>query len=351
MREGIRLLLATAVVVASAAFVAAPVAGARAQHPVTGPHPPGGGAAAPDGEGGSLRATTVWAARSCARSGWRRTRSCRARPRGSRCGSRPGSRALRARVVELRRGNGKVVRVSLGRIRAGRAVRVRWAGTDALAPGNYVAHLARRGPVRRHRPRGADRAPCSPPGRRPGAAAPAHAGAGARPGPGAHAAAPTGDTAFPVAGPHDYGGPDSRFGAGRAGHIHQGQDVAAAEGTPLVAPAAGHDHHGRLPGRRRRLLRGRGRRRRHALVRRSCTSRRARRRSPRASRSASASAWRSSARPATRPGRTCTSRSGSARWQDGGHPVDPLPLLKSWDHQPVASLAPGRDSSVGRAHD
>ena len=54
MREGIRLLLATAVVVASAAFVAAPVARARAQHPVTGPNPPGGGAAAPDGEGGSL---------------------------------------------------------------------------------------------------------------------------------------------------------------------------------------------------------------------------------------------------------------------------------------------------------
>jgi len=49
MREGIRLLLATAVVVASAAFVAAPVAGAHAQHPVTGPNPPGGGAAAPDG--------------------------------------------------------------------------------------------------------------------------------------------------------------------------------------------------------------------------------------------------------------------------------------------------------------
>jgi len=44
---------------------------------------------------------------------------------------------------------------------------------------------------------------------------------------------------FPVAGPHDFGGAGSRFGAGRPGHIHQGQDVAAAEGTPIVAPVAG----------------------------------------------------------------------------------------------------------------
>ncbi len=43
---------------------------------------------------------------------------------------------------------------------------------------------------------------------------------------------------FPVAGPYDFGGPDGRFGAGRPGHIHQGQDVSAAAGTPLVAPVA-----------------------------------------------------------------------------------------------------------------
>src|SRR5205823_8150410 len=44
---------------------------------------------------------------------------------------------------------------------------------------------------------------------------------------------------FPVAGPHSFGGPDSRFGAARVGHTHQGQDVPAAEGTPVVAPFAG----------------------------------------------------------------------------------------------------------------
>jgi murein DD-endopeptidase MepM/ murein hydrolase activator NlpD len=44
---------------------------------------------------------------------------------------------------------------------------------------------------------------------------------------------------FPVQGPYTFGGPDSRFGAGRTGHIHQGQDIAAAEGTPVVSPVTG----------------------------------------------------------------------------------------------------------------
>jgi murein DD-endopeptidase MepM/ murein hydrolase activator NlpD len=44
---------------------------------------------------------------------------------------------------------------------------------------------------------------------------------------------------FPVQGPFGFGGDDARFGAGRPGHIHQGQDVVAASGTPLVAPVAG----------------------------------------------------------------------------------------------------------------
>jgi murein DD-endopeptidase MepM/ murein hydrolase activator NlpD len=44
---------------------------------------------------------------------------------------------------------------------------------------------------------------------------------------------------FPLAGPFAWGGADSRFGAPRKGHRHQGQDLAAAEGTPLVAPRGG----------------------------------------------------------------------------------------------------------------
>ncbi len=44
---------------------------------------------------------------------------------------------------------------------------------------------------------------------------------------------------FPVRGAHSFGGPENRFGAPRAGHIHQGQDVLTAEGTPDVVPLAG----------------------------------------------------------------------------------------------------------------
>jgi murein DD-endopeptidase MepM/ murein hydrolase activator NlpD len=44
---------------------------------------------------------------------------------------------------------------------------------------------------------------------------------------------------FPVQGAYSFGGPDARFGAVRDGHTHQGQDIAAAAGTPIVAPLAG----------------------------------------------------------------------------------------------------------------
>jgi hypothetical protein len=59
----------------------------------------------------------------------------------------------------------------------------------------------------------------------------------------APAVAPTvpagGNGVFPVRGPHGFGGSGARFNAGRAGHMHQGQDVIAACGTPLVAAQAG----------------------------------------------------------------------------------------------------------------
>jgi murein DD-endopeptidase MepM/ murein hydrolase activator NlpD len=44
---------------------------------------------------------------------------------------------------------------------------------------------------------------------------------------------------FPIAGSFGWGGRDARFGAKRKGHRHQGQDLAAALGTPVVAPHAG----------------------------------------------------------------------------------------------------------------
>jgi murein DD-endopeptidase MepM/ murein hydrolase activator NlpD len=44
--------------------------------------------------------------------------------------------------------------------------------------------------------------------------------------------APTSGPVFPVSGPHTIG---QGFGAARSGHSHQGQDIFAACGTPLVA--------------------------------------------------------------------------------------------------------------------
>jgi murein DD-endopeptidase MepM/ murein hydrolase activator NlpD len=45
--------------------------------------------------------------------------------------------------------------------------------------------------------------------------------------------------AFPVLGPHTFGESGARFGAGRSGHTHQGHDVMARCGTPLVAARGG----------------------------------------------------------------------------------------------------------------
>jgi murein DD-endopeptidase MepM/ murein hydrolase activator NlpD len=44
---------------------------------------------------------------------------------------------------------------------------------------------------------------------------------------------------FPVAGEHNFGNAENRFGAPREGHTHQGQDVLTAEGTPVLAPLPG----------------------------------------------------------------------------------------------------------------
>ncbi|HSK49941.1 MAG TPA: peptidoglycan DD-metalloendopeptidase family protein [Solirubrobacterales bacterium] len=45
--------------------------------------------------------------------------------------------------------------------------------------------------------------------------------------------------AFPILGDHEYSLSAGRFGAGRDGHTHQGQDVMAACGLPLVAARGG----------------------------------------------------------------------------------------------------------------
>jgi hypothetical protein len=47
------------------------------------------------------------------------------------------------------------------------------------------------------------------------------------------------DHKFPIRGAHDFGGANAVFGTARAGHTHQGHDVFAACGTPMVAARGG----------------------------------------------------------------------------------------------------------------
>lgn len=136
--------------------------------------------------------------------------------------------------------------------------------------------------------------------------------------------------AFPLHGRFGFGGEDSRFGAGRPGHTHQGQDIPAPHGTPVLAPrggrvrtvafqAAGAGHYV--------VLDGAGEDRDYVFMHLATGSVR------------------------VRPGQTVrtgqrlgsvgnTGVSGGPHlhfevweggpWQAGGRPVDPLPYLKGW---------------------
>lgn len=137
-----------------------------------------------------------------------------------------GMRRVRARVTVLRLPhNEKLVGIAVGWVKTGRTVRVRWPAGIALRKGRYLVRLHvtdRRGRTLRRTSRRPGRARISvkaPP------ASPA-------------VASPGGRAVFPVAGTFDLGGRDARFGAGRDGHVHEGQDITAAQGTPVVAPYA-----------------------------------------------------------------------------------------------------------------
>jgi murein DD-endopeptidase MepM/ murein hydrolase activator NlpD len=137
---------------------------------------------------------------------------------------------------------------------------------------------------------------------------------------------------FPVAGAHTFGGDGSRFGSERDGgkRKHQGQDVSAAEGTPLVAARGGVVRHtGDQPSGAGIyvVIRGAGESRDYVYMHLQENS------------------------LAVRPGDTVRTGSVIGRvgttgassgahlhfeiwqgvWQGGGTPVDPLPLLQRWD--------------------
>jgi murein DD-endopeptidase MepM/ murein hydrolase activator NlpD len=112
------------------------------------------------------------------------------------------------------------------------AIPTRGTGGTAYAAVASRPRVARR-PARRAAPR-------RPPARRPPAApAPAPAPAATPSGAPTPAQTLAQGAVFPVRGLHSFGGPENRFGAGRAGHVHQGQDVLASEGLAVLAPLGG----------------------------------------------------------------------------------------------------------------
>ena len=160
-----------------------------------------------------------------------------------------GVPSVAARIVfRPVQGNGTLLKLDLGRVRTGRLLHPAWPGNAPLRPGRYVVSLHATGPAgatleRRASASGrvpitvkAKPAPVVPVAPPPAVPVPVPAVA---PPPSTVDPGVTSDGVFPVAGPHTYGGADARFGAARAGHLHQGQDVVATEGTPIVAPLPG----------------------------------------------------------------------------------------------------------------
>ena len=135
---------------------------------------------------------------------------------------------------------------------------------------------------------------------------------------------------FPLVGAYSYGGDGGRFGADRGNRSHQGQDLSAAEGTPVVAPrggtvkfvqyqAAGAGHY--------IVIAGAGESREYAFMHLQAGSIQVRQ----------GQTLRTGQRLASVGN---TGRSFGARlhfqiwqgaWQSGGRPIDPLPHLRRWD--------------------
>lgn len=136
---------------------------------------------------------------------------------------------------------------------------------------------------------------------------------------------------FPLVGDFSFGDSGSRFGAGRPGHSHQGQDMATAEGTPVVAPhggtvetvayqASGAGHYIVLGGADGRDYVFMHLRSGTTLVREGQTVRTGQRLAE------AGNSGRSSG-----PHLHFEIWEGGRGWFDGGRPVDPLPYLKSWN--------------------
>jgi murein DD-endopeptidase MepM/ murein hydrolase activator NlpD len=130
----------------------------------------------------------------------------------------------------------------MGWVRTGRTTAVVWPHGATLAPGSYHVSISAHDRYNHNLTRtahssGVATLTVAAPAPAPSAPVPAA--------PALEAGVPTpaqtvADSAvFPVQGTHNFGGPENRYGAPRAGYFHEGQDVLTAEGTPVVAPLGG----------------------------------------------------------------------------------------------------------------
>jgi murein DD-endopeptidase MepM/ murein hydrolase activator NlpD len=135
--------------------------------------------------------------------------------------------------------------------------------------------------------------------------------------------------AFPLLGAHDFGSSGSRFGAGRSGHTHQGHDVMARCGVPIVAARGGRIQYSGWDGAAGNyvVIDGRGtgfdmaymHLLRPSLLKKGMLVR--------------------TGQPIGVVGSTGSSTAchlhfemwGAPGWYEGGGPVDPLPYLLRWD--------------------
>jgi biotin carboxyl carrier protein len=137
-------------------------------------------------------------------------------------------------------GNGSPLSVDGGRLRTAHRIVVAWPKRATLAAGRYHVVLHATGPHNEQLHRGAQASgrttltvtPKPKPKPAPAPAPTPTTTTTTTPPP----PVPSGSGTFPVQGPHSYG---DGFGAPRKGYTHQGQDVLAALGTPVVAPLAG----------------------------------------------------------------------------------------------------------------
>lgn len=225
-----------------------------------------------------------------------------------------------ARVVFRVDGGGKTVRFKLQVRRAGKTIRTIDLGDRATRRTHSIRLTGREGG---RLPEGALQLRLSARDRR---------GRGLRP---SSRASTTNKIAFyhhrfPLLGSFDYGGEGSRFGAGRPGHAHQGQDLTAPQGTPVVAPrggtiknveyqAGGAGHY--------IVLQAAGENRAYVFMHLSDGSTRVREGQTVATgdRLADVGSTGSSS------GAHLHFEIWAGEWYGGGHAIDPLPHLKRWD--------------------